>query len=159
MGKAYENVSAISREVGERNDCGAYDEGMQHIRDATMRPVWGYDPYNRTAGYNRFATTRLAEEGSRTVVLCSNVLNVIREPEARHDVLLECARAALALFTVYEGDGTGRGRETSKGWQEHRKTADYLREIESVFPHVARKGKVIVAGWDREEVRKALAGR
>jgi len=53
-------------------------------------------------------------------VLCANVLNVIAEPEARAELIETAAMAdGKAYFTVYEGDRSGVGRRTTKGWQNN----------------------------------------
>ncbi len=45
----------------------------------------------------------------------ANVLNVIREPDARANVILKVAKCirdgGTAYFTVYEGDSSGEGRQ------------------------------------------------
>ena len=87
------------------------------------------------------------------------MLNVIREPDARANVILEVAKCirdgGTAYFTVYEGDGSGEGRQTSSGWQNNRKTADYVSEIGQYFDDVQRKGKLIIATNPKENLPKA----
>lgn len=54
--------------------------------------------------------------------------------------------AAALLITVYEGDGSGTGRQTAAdSWQENRRTADYMDEIAAALPgwNVARFGRLI----------------
>ena len=48
-------------------------------------------------------------------------------------------------ITVYEGTGKGDEGPTKAGYQLNRKTADYLEEIQEVFPNATRKGKLIKA--------------
>ena len=52
---------------------------------------------------------------------------------------------APIYITVYEGRGDSQGGPTKSGYQLNRKTADYLEEIQEVFPDATRKGKLIVA--------------
>ena len=89
----------------------------------------------------------------------ANVLNVILEPDARANVILKAAKCirdgGTAYFTVYEGDGSGEGRQTSSGWQNNRKTADYVSEIGRYFDGVQRKGKLIIATNPKENLPKA----
>lgn len=61
-----------------------------------------------------------------------------------------------AYFMVYEGDGSGVGRETSAGWQNNRKTADYMDEIKRYFDSVERRGKLIIASNPKADLPKAL---
>lgn len=62
------------------------------------------------------------------------------------------AEAAALLITVYEGDGSGTGRQTAAdSWQENRRTADYMDEIAAALPgwNVARFGRLIQATQKR----------
>lgn len=62
----------------------------------------------------------------------SNVLNVIKEPEAREAVLKNIKkitkRGAPIYITVYEGRGDGAEGPTKSGYQLNRKTGDYMNE-------------------------------
>lgn len=118
-----------------------------------------FDPYNRGVDENT-ATLRYLQNGGRAdTATCANVLNVIREPDARANVIIEVAKCirdgGTAYFTVYEGDGSGEGRQTSSGWQNNRKTADYVSEIGRYFDDVQRKGKLIIATNPKENLPKA----
>lgn len=118
-----------------------------------------FDPYNRGVDENT-ATLRYLQNGGRAdTATCANVLNVIREPDARANVILEVAKcicdSGTAYFTVYEGDGSGEGRQTSSGWQNNRKTADYVSEIGRYFDDVQRKGKLIIATNPKDNLPKA----
>lgn len=67
----------------------------------------------------------------------------------RFDTAVE---AAALLITVYEGDGSGTGRQTAAdSWQENRRTADYMDEIAAALPgwNVARFGRLIQATQKR----------
>ena len=118
-----------------------------------------FDPYNRSAEVNS-ATLRYLQDGNKAdTATCANVLNVIAEPAARANVILETAKAikpdGTAYFMVYEGDGSGIGRETSAGYQNNRTTADYISEIEQYFDNVERKGKLIIATEPKSDLPKA----
>lgn len=118
-----------------------------------------FDPYNRGVDENT-ATLRYLQNGGRAdTATCANVLNVIREPDARANVILEVAKCirdgGTAYFTVYEGDGSGEGRQTSCGWQNNRKTVDYVSEIGRYFDDVERKGKLIIAANPKQNLPKA----
>lgn len=90
-----------------------------------------YDRFNRDPDWNEKALARI-EQGCHTATV-SNVLNVIAEAEVRREVIELARYAQRAYFSVYEGDGTGVGKETRCGWQENRKLKDYLSEVQSVF--------------------------
>lgn len=108
-----------------------------------------YDPYNRTPEHNREVLRTIRKAGGADSATCSNVLNVIKEPEVRRNVLENIRRVVkpegVVYITVYEGSGKGNEGPTKSGYQLNRKTADYLDEIKEVFPDAIRKGKLIIA--------------
>lgn len=102
--------------------CGKYFDNYE-----TEFNCFGYDPYNRP---NAELLDRRYD-----YALCSNVLNVIKEPTERRKVL-ETLRdlAATTYITVYEGDGTGEGRKTKADcYQLNRKRGDYIPMLVNVF--------------------------
>lgn len=106
-----------------------------------------YDPFNRTPEHNAAVLA-----GSYDVAVISNVLNVIDSEAARGEVVQLAAQKAALLITVYEGDGSGIGRQTAAdSWQENRRTADYMDEIAAALPGwlVARSGRLITATQKR----------
>lgn len=127
---------------------GRWDNAVEYIKDKGATLVV-YDPYNRSAEHNREVLRILRENGGADAAVNSNVLNVIKEPEARKNVLENIARitkpGAPIYITVYEGKGNGQEGPTKSGYQLNRKTADYLEEIQEVFPDATRKGKLIIA--------------
>ena len=63
-------------------------------------------------------------------------------------IKLAAQKSSQILITVYEGNKSGVGKQTSAdSWQENRCTADYVNEIKSVLPewNVVRFGKLIKA--------------
>ena len=124
--------------------CGKYSKGLDYLEGVSDGCV-GYDPYNQPEEVNYWAMKYLGE-GSVDIVVCSNVLNVVKEYDIRASIIEDCSKASLkAFFSVYEGDKKKVGRQTTKGWQENRPTEDYIHEIEEHFSFVERKGKVITA--------------
>lgn len=101
-----------------------------------------YDPYNRTEEHNSNVLSRAYD-----VAIISNVLNVIDSVEAREKVLeLAASKAEIIIITVYEGNGSGVGKQSKVDcWQENRPTADYMEEIRNSLPgyNVERSGKII----------------
>lgn len=108
-----------------------------------------YDPYNRTAEHNKEVIRLIREHGGADTATCSNVLNVIKEPEVRLNVLKNIKKlvksGGTVYITVYEGKGNASEGPTKSGYQLNRKTADYMEEVQQVFPDATRKGKLIVA--------------
>lgn len=127
---------------------GKFDNAVEYIKDKGATLVV-YDPYNRSAEHNKEVLRILHENGGADAAINSNVLNVIKEPEARKNVLENIARitkpGAPIYITVYEGKGNGQEGPTKSGYQLNRKTADYLEEIQEVFPDATRRGKLITA--------------
>lgn len=110
-----------------------------------------FDPFNRTVEWNSKIIATVYKNGVDLAVL-SNVLNVIKEVDVRGFVLSVLANTLgenKPLFiTVYEGDRTGYGRQTSKSaWQENRKLKEYLAEVQKHFTHVKTRYNTIVA-WN-----------
>ena len=140
------NLSAgtINLDYGD----GRFDNVAEYYKDKDVINLV-YDPYNRSSAHNKEVLNQIKENGGADSVTCSNVLNVIAEPEARLTVIKNIYNLAKSgapcYFTVYEGSGSGEGAETKSGYQLNKKTADYLEEIQQVFPNAKRKGKLIVA--------------
>lgn len=127
---------------------GRFDLATDYLKSIGTKN-YVFDPYNRGEETNS-ATLKYLQSGKKAdTATCANVLNVIAEPAARANVILETAKAikddGTAYFMVYEGDGSGEGKQTSAGYQNNRKTADYVGEIEQYFDDVTRKGKLIIA--------------
>ena len=127
---------------------GKFDNAVEYLRDQDVT-LCVYDPYNRSAEHNRGVLRTLRANGGADFAINSNVLNVIKEPEARKGVLENIKKitksGAPIYITVYEGRGDAKERVTKSGYQLNRKTQDYLEEIQEVFPDAKRKGKLIVA--------------
>lgn len=108
-----------------------------------------YDPYNRTAEHNKEVIGLIREHGGADTATCSNVLNVIKEPEVRLNVLQNIKKlvrpGGTVYITVYEGKGNAAEGPTKSGYQLNRKTADYMEEVQQIFPDARRKGKLIIA--------------
>ena len=107
-----------------------------------------YDPYNRSSEHNSEVIGLIRKHGGADTATLSNVLNVIKEPEVRINVLKNINKLLKSngtlYITVYEGTGRGNEGPTKSGYQLNKKTADYLEEIQQVFPDAERKGKLII---------------
>lgn len=144
----YRMISIPEGTVGVDFGGGKFDNGVEHIRDLGAT-LCVYDPYNRSAEHNREVIKTLKENGGADWAINSNVLNVIKEPEARRAVLENISKitkpGAPIYITVYEGRGDGNEGQTKSGYQLNRKTQDYLDDIREVFPDANRRGKLITA--------------
>lgn len=127
---------------------GAYEAATEYLKEKGVTNL-KWDPYNQPEKVNR-ATLKYLQDGNKAdTATNANVLNVIAEKDARLNVVLQAAKSikpdGKAYFMVYEGDGSGIGRRTSKGWQNNLKTKEYADEIRTYFGNVQVKGKLIVA--------------
>lgn len=127
---------------------GKFDNVADYLAEQDVTNLV-YDPYNRSAEHNRDVIQQIRNEGGADTATCSNVLNVIKEPEARLNVLKNISKLVKPngniYITVYEGSGKGDEGPTRSGYQLNKKTGDYLEEIQQVFPDARRKGKLIIA--------------
>ena len=127
---------------------GRFDNVADYLTDFDVVNLV-IDPFNRNKKHNRDAINLIRDHGGADSATCSNVLNVIKEPENRRQVLENMKKlvkpGGKIYITVYEGDGTGEEGATSSGYQLRRKTKEYLDEIREVFPDAERKGKLISA--------------
>jgi len=123
---------------------GKYDLLTEKLAEIGVRN-WVYDPFNRTKEHNTLVRQMLVARPADHAI-CSNVLNVIREKEARLEVLRDIAKLTSPLgsvfVTVYEGDRSSRGKKTTKGWQNNRPLKSYLPEFRKVF----RRGDYFAGG-------------
>lgn len=144
----YRLINIPEGSVGIDFGGGKWDTAVEHIRDLGAT-LCVYDPYNRTAQHNREMLKTLKANGGADWAVNSNVLNVIKEQEARQSVLRNISKitksGAPIYITVYEGRGDAKEGPTKSGYQLNRKTQDYLEEIQEVFPDAKRKGKLIIA--------------
>ena len=127
---------------------GKFDNATQFLQTKDVTNLI-YDPYNRSSQHNNDVLSAIRKNGGADTATCSNVLNVIKEENARLVVIKNIYKllksGGTAYFTVYEGNGSGEGKVTSAGYQLNKKTLEYIEEIQQVFSNVSRKGKVIIA--------------
>lgn len=138
---------------------GKFDNAVNYLKDKDVT-LLVYDPYNRSAEHNKEVLRLLKEHGGADAAVNSNVLNVIKEPEAREAVLKNIKkitkRGAPIYITVYEGRGDGAEGPTKSGYQLNKKTGDYMEEVESVFSNVKRKGKLITAINESTSMKESI---
>lgn len=129
---------------------GKFDNAVAYL-DSIGCKGYVYDPYNRSAEHNREVIKSIRANGGADITLCSNVLNVIKEPEVRQNVLENIKKltkpSGKVYITVYEGKGDGAESPTKSGYQLNRKTVGYIDEVKEVFPEASRKGKLICASY------------
>lgn len=128
---------------------GRFDNAAEYLKDLDVLNLV-YDPFNRSKEHNKDVIDFIKKNGGADTVTCSNVLNVIKEPENRLAVIKNCDRlvkdGGTVYFTVYEGSGSGEGKanDKRKSYQTNMKTEQYQEELEKVFSNVTRKGKLFI---------------
>ncbi|MBQ9377516.1 MAG: hypothetical protein IJU05_06930, partial [Schwartzia sp.] len=145
---AFKKIKFVSGTVNLDLGGGRFDKASDFLAAQGVTNLV-YDPANRDPEHNAKVFDAVRSGGVDTVT-CNNVLNVIQEPGARSNVILQAAKAlkpgGIAYFSVYEGDKSAQGRPTkSDSWQENRPTESYMDEIRQHFADVTRQGKVIIA--------------
>lgn len=142
--------------------CG-YDENKNKVTDylATLDVTnVGYDKFNQSPKDNREAIRIVRANGGADSVSCSNVLNVIMEPEVRLNVLENIKSLVKpggdVYITVYEASGRGdEGASGEDSYQLRRKTSDYLEEIQQVFPNARKERKKVIHATNTGSVTSA----
>jgi hypothetical protein len=121
---------------------GKSDMGTKYLKDTHDVTNYVYDPFNRSAAENAAAL-----KSKPDTITSHNVLNVIQEDEVIIEMMKEWKKITSAktiYITVYEGNRSGEGKPTSKGYQRNMKLADYLPLVQQVFPSASKKGTMIV---------------
>lgn len=128
--------------------CGKYNTNKHFANDNGF--AWfGIDPYNRTQEYNAISLTALSDYcGAPDIIMLNNVLNVIAESNVMMDVLHQvydyADKNTDVYVTIYEGDKSGVGKVTSKGYQRNEKLNKYTDLISEWFDIVERINSNIV---------------
>ena len=127
---------------------GKYDLTTDFLNNLNVNNLV-FDPYNRTKSFNLRTRWLVQKNKGTDTVTVNNVLNVIQEDEALCDVIQQSANAlkenGSAYFLIYEGNSTGIGSVTTKGYQRNEKTSLYLNKIKKCFLSVEKKSNLIIA--------------
>lgn len=127
------------------NGAGKYTKASEYLNDNGFLNL-RYDPYNISDSSLVKMVSKF--KGKCITSTIANVLNVIEEDDVIIDVL-EKSREMLrsggkVYISTYEGDRSGVGAETPKGYQRNTKTRDYLPLVEKVFDDaIVSKGIII----------------
>lgn len=126
---------------------GRYDSAVEYMKGYGCT-VKVYDPFNRLASHNR-SVLNYAKNHVPDYIINANVLNVIKEKEIIEDIVSNISRLAgtytMCIFCVYEGNGTGHGSRTTKGWQRNQRTDSYIPMIQRHFSNVEKRYNLIFA--------------
>lgn len=134
---------------GTRNvDIGAgrFDKATNFLKELGVTNI-PFDPVNRSSEENKRNAEAVRKNRAETATV-HNVLNVIDNDAVMEGIINQAARAikpnGTAIFTVYEGDGSGNPKATRDGYQRNAKTAEYIPAIKKYFAKVETRGKVIL---------------
>ncbi|NDG21844.1 MAG: hypothetical protein EB162_04225, partial [Euryarchaeota archaeon] len=143
---------------GDRNldlGGGKFDLGVKQLKEYGVESRV-HDKFNRDEAHNKKVEAWYENDPVDTVTI-ANVLNVIKEKEARAEVLQQAYDAlrdgGKVYISVYH-DSKKEAGETSKGWQNHMPIREYLPEVRKVFPNARVERGIIVASksWADGEV-------
>lgn len=133
---------------------GKYDQLTDALCKLGVRNMI-YDPYNRSEDHNSLVLQMLKAQRADVGIL-SNVLNVVRKPSLRKDILedlrIGVKEGGRIYITVHEGNKSSKGKKTRCGWQSNRPAKNYMREIRKVFPNSfgcrwGSKALIIIENW------------
>jgi TP901 family phage tail tape measure protein len=125
---------------------GKYDTGTNFLNQKFGIASRVYDPFNRTKEFNDETLKQFF--GTADTATIANVLNVIKEGPAREDLLKFISKSikpkGSAYFGIYEGNKSGIGAVTSKGYQRNLPADKYLEEISKYFDIKKKTGNYII---------------
>ena len=125
---------------------GDYGAGRytEHIRQFVESQGGYYFPYDPSFGNDNYKLKHLLEGEMVDILICSNVLNVIKE-----DNIVQLVHSWISNYdtnyfiTIYEGDKSGVGRQTKKDcWQRNEVTQKYCFNGE-----IIKKGVICLESW------------
>ena len=117
--------------------CGKYDSNKEFANDNGF--AWfGIDPYNRTSEYNDASLEALYDLCEcPDIIMLNNVINVIAEDGVIFNVLNQvynyAGKDTDVYITIYEGDKSGVGKVTTKGYQRNQKLNKYTDYVNEFF--------------------------
>ena len=92
---------------------GRYTQHVKEFVESKGGTYWNYD--------------RAALASNPHIILCNNVLNVIQEDEIIFGIINKLTNYDVpVIISIYEGDKSGVGKVTTKGYQRNQKTDEYL---------------------------------
>lgn len=129
---------------------GKYNSNVEYLARMGIK-CFVFDPFNRSLEHNRAVLDYFnANKGANNIV-CSNVICVIKEDEVIYNILMNIKgllnkkTGSKIYIVVYEGNKSGIGMQTKKGYQRNQKAVEYTTYINNVFGSLAsihRKGNI-----------------
>ena len=135
VSKIYTNMDFKENSFILDYGCGKYDTSIEYMKNKNC-VVLPFDKYNRDNSINN-QSLKYCENNKIDYIVCSNVLNVIKEEEIIDDILKHIHTLSkdntIVYISVYEGNKTNIGIPTSKGYQRNEPYKNYLKYIEKYF--------------------------
>ena len=145
INRVYKNFSFKPNSLILDYGGGKYDDNALYMKKLG-NTVLVYDPYNRTKKHND-TVKQYISANKLDYIVCSNVLNVIKEDAVIYELLSDIKNIGIntvKVFTVYEGNKSGIGCKTKKGYQRNLKYTCYLPMLSSYFKIIEIKSGIIV---------------
>jgi len=125
---------------------GKFDNATEAHKKAGITSLV-YDPFNRTEEHNDKVIKQVKANPVDAVVI-ANVLNVIEERGNQVQVLRQAYNAVApggaVHISVYEGNKSGKGKVTKKGFQQNKPLKDYMSTVKKVFKDASiEKGSIV----------------
>ena len=121
--------------------CGLYPENVK----LSNSKITNYDPNNLEM--DGVISNWDEIKSNYDNIVCANVLNVIEKDESINSIIDQIVskvkKGTVVYFSIYEGDRSGNGRKTSRGYQRNKKAIHYLPWF-SDFEKVERKGNIFI---------------
>jgi len=85
------------------------------------------------------------ESDSYSILICANVLNVIQSDVSLHETVKQMSQVSCpVIISVYEGNRSGDGKVTTKGYQRNLPAREYEWWLKQYFSEVKRKGNKFI---------------
>jgi hypothetical protein len=128
---------------------GKYDKTKEYVEAIHGVSYNVYDPYNRSEEQNNYAL-----DSKYDIIMLSNVLNVVREPQSRSEIIQLCRLLLLPEGRIYirtyqapksnlyqEKPYPGQPTKQGTCWQNCKPLSHYLPEVQRLLRNsVINKG-------------------
>ena len=144
----FNKIEIAENEIIINFGCGRYPELIED--KFSDNSVISYDPLYD--GVNSFVLTTEQELyhtasylGGNGVVMCANVLNVLTDDLLAlviGQLKTLCKSGAVVNVGIYEGDKSGNGNPTKKGYQRNERAKEYIKHFAGF--NVVRKSNILI---------------
>lgn len=129
--------------------CGKYSNNENHCLEKGIE-WFGYDPYWKDDESNEETLEYVNNHYDMIdCVVCSNVLNVIKEIEVIENILIFLSnvghKETMYLFSCYSGNKSGIGKESKKDcWQRNEKNKIWEQRLNEYFDVISIKNDILI---------------